>query len=87
MMVSLLRIVRSKSLGNTGVNLTVKLTDIPRPVILGVFGPEAQPLAICDRCGNAEEIVVALMEIIALCETWVLCGACAYELPDGFAVV
>jgi hypothetical protein len=89
MMVNLLRIARFERLaGSTGVNLTVKLTEIPRPAVPAAFRPAvAQPLAICDRCGDAEEIVIALMEIIALGETWVLCGSCAHELPRGFTVV
>jgi hypothetical protein len=70
------------------VNLTIKLTEIPHLAVPERFRPAgAQPLPICDRCRNVEEIVVAVMEIVALGETWVLCGACAHELPHGFTVV
>lgn len=45
--------------------------------------PLNRPLMICDRCHNVEEIVVALMQIHAVEETWALCGSCLGELPTG----
>jgi len=71
-----------------GLKLTIKLTDIPNPGLTAAFvcADRAQPLLICDRCQNVEAIVVAVMQILQLDETWALCGTCARELPDGFSV-
>jgi hypothetical protein len=70
------------------LDLTIKLTDIPRPDLAAVLCPEqAQPLLICDRCQNTDEIVVAIMQILQLDQSWALCGKCARELPAGFSVV
>jgi hypothetical protein len=67
------------------LNLTVKLTDIRRADLTAVWPPVGtQPLPICDRCHNLEEIVVATMRILDLEETWSLCGTCVRELPAGF---
>jgi hypothetical protein len=67
--------------------LTIELTDIrtsgSTPALLTA---KAQPLLICDRCQNVEEVVVTIMKILPLDETWALCGACARELPSGFTV-
>jgi hypothetical protein len=43
-----------------------------------------EPMLICERCDNLEEIVVAIMQIVQLDETWALCGPCARELPSGY---
>jgi hypothetical protein len=45
----------------------------------------AQPLLICDGCQNVD-VVVAIMQILQLEESWALFGACALELPTGFSV-
>ena len=67
------------------MNLTIKLTDVRGAnYTAGELAALAQPLLICDRCQNVEEIVVATMEILQLEETWALCGTCAHELPNGF---
>jgi hypothetical protein len=67
------------------LNLTIKLTEVPRA------NPHSEQradgtrsLLICERCQNVEEIVVAIMQIVQLDETWALCGPCARELPPGF---
>ncbi len=67
------------------MNLTIKLTDVRGTnFTAGEVAALTQPLLICDRCQNVEEIVVATMEILQLEETWALCGTCAHELPNGF---
>ena len=67
------------------MNLTIKLTDVRGANLsAGACAAMTQPLLICDRCQNVEEIVVATMEILQLEETWALCGTCAHELPNGF---
>jgi hypothetical protein len=68
------------------LNLTVKLTEISsRDFTAAAVSPKsAQPLPICDRCHNIEEIVVVTMQIIPLEGTWALCGPCKQELPKGF---
>jgi hypothetical protein len=43
-----------------------------------------QPVLICDRCDDADEPVVATMQIFET--TFALCGPCARELPTGFHV-
>jgi hypothetical protein len=51
-----------------------------------LYNASNQPLMICDRCHDVEEIVVALMQIQAVEETWALCGSCVGELPAGLKV-
>jgi hypothetical protein len=69
------------------LDLTIKLTDIPRPDLTATLCmAPAQPLLICDRCQNVDQIVVAIMQILQLDQSWALCGACARELPAGFSV-
>jgi hypothetical protein len=41
---------------------------------------------ICDRCQDADEIMVATMEIAGIGELFALCGTCARQLPRGFHV-
>jgi hypothetical protein len=67
------------------LNLTVKLTDISRLDFTRAVSPkETQPLPTCDRCHDFEEIVVAIMQILPLEETWALCGLCVREMPNGY---
>jgi hypothetical protein len=70
------------------MNLTVRLQQIPYHDLAGDFYPTRteRPLLICDRCHNVEAIVVAIMEISLIDETWALCGACMSELPVGFGL-
>ncbi len=57
-------------------SLTIKFTDIPRTATTtGSYQMTTDSLAICDRCANAEEIVVGRLETLALGEAWALCGA------------
>ncbi|MGA2411364.1 MAG: hypothetical protein ABSG46_13370 [Candidatus Binataceae bacterium] len=71
----------------TELNLTVKLTGVRFFNSSSTWSAaEAQPLLICDRCHDAEEIVVATMQILPLEKTWSLCGLCAQELPAGFTL-
>jgi len=67
------------------LNLTVKLTDIPRPGM--TQEPRAAsggPPLICDPCHKVDEIVVAVMQILPLEESWTLCGPCKQALPQGY---
>jgi hypothetical protein len=68
------------------MNLTVRLQQIPRHDLAGTFRSSQtyRPLLVCDRCHDIEAVVVAIMEIPPLEDTWALCGACAAELPAGF---
>jgi hypothetical protein len=67
------------------MDLTVKVTDIRRPCLNSVSrAGQAGSLLICDRCHEVDEIVVAIMQILPLEETWALCGPCKQELPQGF---
>ncbi len=67
------------------MNLTVKLTDVHHSdLTLALSSAGIQPLAICDRCHNVEEIVVATMQILPLDKIWSLCGPCRRALPAGF---
>jgi hypothetical protein len=70
------------------LELTVKVTDIsPSGATPAMHPASAGPIRICDRCHNVSEIVVAVMEILALEQTWALCGPCKQELPKGFHLV
>jgi len=70
------------------LELTVKVTDISAAGATSAMRPaSAGPLPICDRCHNVSAIVVAVMEIFALEQTWALCGPCKQELPKGFHLV
>jgi hypothetical protein len=44
----------------------------------------AGALLICDRCHKIDEIVVAVMQILPLEESWALCGPCKQALPKGY---
>jgi hypothetical protein len=67
------------------LDLTVKVTDLHRPGTAPLLpAASAGSLLICDRCHNLDEIVVAVMQILPLEETWALCGPCKQELPKGF---
>lgn len=67
------------------LDLTVKVTDVPRPDLNSAsWVGHAGALLTCDRCHEVDEIVVAIMEIEPLEETWALCGPCKQELPRGF---
>lgn len=69
------------------MDLTIKLTDIPRAgLATALCTAQVQPLLVCDRCQNVDEVVVAIMQILQIDESWALCGACARELPAGFSV-
>jgi hypothetical protein len=71
-----------------GMNLIVRLQQIPRRDLAGNFNPVPTdpPLLICDRCDDVEAVVVAIMEIQSLEETWALCEACVTELPVGLGL-
>jgi hypothetical protein len=45
---------------------------------------QAGSLLTCDRCHEVDAIVVAIMEILPLEQSWALCGPCKQELPRGF---
>jgi hypothetical protein len=68
------------------MNLTIRLQQISRRDLPGTFSSFQidRPLLICNRCHDIEEVVIAIMEIPSLEETWALCGACVGELPAGF---
>jgi hypothetical protein len=61
------------------LDLTIELTDILTAGSNVSRAGRAQPLLICDRCEDADEIVVTIMQIPALDEAWALCGTCAGE--------
>jgi len=44
-------------------------------------------LLVCDRCCDAEEIIVAIMRIPDLEGAWSLCGPCLRELPQAPIIV
>jgi hypothetical protein len=67
------------------LDVTVKVTDISA-IPAGVLARRADSFLICDRCHDADEIVVALMEILPLEGRWALCGPCSQEMPRGFHV-
>jgi len=70
------------------LNLAIKLTDLRHADLTsGAPPPVIRPLLVCDRCQNIDEVVVAILEILPLEETWSLCGPCKHELPDGFQLV
>jgi hypothetical protein len=63
------------------------VTDISRyRTTPATAGAVETHLLICDRCHNADEIVVAIMQIEQLGESLALCGPCARELPNGFHI-
>jgi len=68
------------------MNLTIRLRQIPyRPPADNFYTTSTEwPHLICDRCHDVEALVVAIMEVSPLEETWALCGACESELPVGF---
>jgi hypothetical protein len=53
-------------------------------VIDALCAARDQPLLICDRCEDADEMVVATMHVLEA--TFALCGRCARELPTGYRV-
>jgi hypothetical protein len=69
------------------LNLTIKLTEVPRSAPPSDCAIARQSLLICERCKNVEEVVVAIMQIVQLDETWALCGNCTRELPAGHHLV
>jgi hypothetical protein len=65
--------------------LTVKLSTVSRRAsVCGRSPAEAQKVRTCDRCHKVEEIVVAIMQILPLEETWALCDSCLREMPAGY---
>jgi hypothetical protein len=71
------------------VNITVRLQQVlPRDSAGVINAPTAEsPLLICDRCHDIEAIVVSIMHISPIEQTWALCGACEGQLPHGFKVI
>ena len=63
---------------------TVALTPV---VMAAMCVARDQPELICDRCLDPDEIVVSVMAIAAIDETFALCGNCTRKLPSGFQVV
>jgi len=66
------------------LDLTIKLTEVPRTAPPSDSAITGKSLLVCERCKDVEEIVVAIMQIVQLDETWALCGKCARELPAGY---
>lgn len=67
------------------MDLTVEVTEIlTRDVIDALCAARDQPLLICDRCEDADEIVVATIHVLEA--TFALCGRCARDLPTGYRV-
>jgi hypothetical protein len=63
-------------------------TELLTPTLIAALcAARAQPMLICDRCQDPDEVVVSTMAISATNETFTLCGSCARELPRGFHVV
>ncbi|MGH7917281.1 MAG: hypothetical protein ACREQE_07415 [Candidatus Binataceae bacterium] len=44
-------------------------------------------LLVCDRCGDADEIIAAFMHVPDLRRNWVLCGPCLREFPRAATIV
>ena len=68
------------------MDLIVETTPLTPNLIVALCAAREQIELICDRCQNPDEIVVATVEIVAIGETFALCGACTRELPKGFMV-
>ena len=68
------------------MNLTIRLTEIPRTVPPSDSAITGNSLLVCERCKDVEEVVIAIMQIVQIDETWALCGKCAGELPAGYHV-
>lgn len=67
------------------MDITVELTDISDPSSARAFSmARAKQSLSCDRCDDADEPVVSVLEIRELDTTWALCGLCTRELPAGF---
>jgi hypothetical protein len=69
------------------LDLIVETEPLTPSSIAALCAARAQTMLICDRCQDPDEVVVATMEILAMDETFTLCGSCARELPRGFRVV
>ena len=67
--------------------LTVRLTSIYAIEGKSRDSGEEEEALICDRCGNRDEIVTAMMDIPELEQQRFLCGTCVRELPSGFQIV
>jgi hypothetical protein len=66
----------------------VRVTDLQRSAITAAWRAALiEPLPICDRCRDVDEIVVAIMQIAELGQTWALCGPCKQKLPKGFHLI
>jgi hypothetical protein len=69
------------------LDLTVKVTDLQHSAINpALYAVSAGTLPICDRCQKVDEVVVAIMQILPLEQTWALCGPCKQKLPIGFHI-
>jgi hypothetical protein len=71
------------------VNITVRLQQVlPRDPEKDLNAAYAElPLLVCDRCHDVEAIVVSIMHIAPIEQTWALCSACEGQLPLGFKVI
>ena len=71
------------------MDITVRLKQVPLRNLAGDgrLTRSDQLLLVCDRCHDIEAIVVAIMQISPIEQTWALCAACEGQLPVGFKVI
>jgi hypothetical protein len=69
------------------MDLTIEIIDIAQPELAAAFCmAREKPELICDRCQDSSELVIAVLEVYELDQSWALCGPCMRELPVGFQV-
>ena len=67
------------------MDLTVNVTELSGLDLASAqFAGSIGPLLNCARCDDLDEIVVAVMQVLPLEQTWALCGPCLRQLPQGF---
>jgi hypothetical protein len=69
------------------LDLIIQTEPLTPTLTAALCASRAQPMLICNRCEDPDEVVVSTMEIPAMDETFTLCGSCTTELPRGFRVV
>jgi hypothetical protein len=69
------------------LDLIINTQLVTPTAIAALLANREEDELICDRCLNANEPVVATMEIDAIDETFALCGPCASQLPRGYQEV
>lgn len=69
------------------MDLLVETQPVTPTALAVLLVTRDQAELICDRCDDADEPIVVTMKIVALKQTFVLCGPCTRELPKGYVKI